>query len=392
MQDIKDKENSEVSKEPIIGKFKPKRKFVSFLSALQGAKVRLLRDSAYIDGEKLSGVLEGSKFKIIICDNGTIDFEIVENTSSTLIDDSMLQRLLDSIDEMSVNGYAQKFIVSSLEFTTEDNQRCYLEVEHQKPIDVLKSIFEEEPKKIEISDKSLSFLDELFGESGEINLSQEDVEIFVESISNSSEPNDNSKGATETYLEESFRKMNEEKIKELKLRIENNEKEILRVKSEISQSESKLKSILEDNGVLETRLDSMSVADELIDWVFNVSEEQKPEDIGLSEDNKKIADKIADIAGLKKDILFKMLTDGFYKIRIAPKENFDSKEFEVDKDIISKISTMDLLGSFTYNKNGQFEYRGELNWHQIVGKMIKKGFIQEPEFDKICKSNSYDSK
>jgi hypothetical protein len=40
---------------------------------------------------------------------------------------------------------------------------------------------------------------------------------------------------------------------------------------------------------------------------------------------------------------------------------------------------------------GQFEYRGTMNWHQIVGKMIRKGFEQEPEFDKICQSNSYDS-
>jgi hypothetical protein len=39
-----------------------------------------------------------------------------------------------------------------------------------------------------------------------------------------------------------------------------------------------------------------------------------------------------------------------------------------------------------------FEYRGKLNWHQLVGKMIRNGFEQEPEFDKLCNSNSYDSK
>ena len=33
-----------------------------------------------------------------------------------------------------------------------------------------------------------------------------------------------------------------------------------------------------------------------------------------------------------------------------------------------------------------------MNWHQLVGKMIRNGFEQEPEFDKLCQSNSYESK
>lgn len=398
-------------KEKVIGKFKPKRKFISFLSALKGAKVRLLRDSAYIDGKQLSGVLEGAKFKITICDEGTINFEVVDNESlTTNIDQSMLQRLINSIDENDVTGYAQKFVVSNLEFKDEDGSRCYLEVEHQKPIDrfasILDSFKEEEPVDKTLSDRGFSILDSLFssesdeelerefeGEDISIIDSEEDAEIFVESISNSSEPNDNLKESTETYLEESFRKMNEEKIKELKGRIENNQKEIHRVKSEIKQSESKLKKITENTSILETRLDTMSGNEEPNGWVFNVSEEQKPEDIGLSEENRNIADKIADIVGLKKDILFNMLTEGFYKIRIAPKDNFNSTDFEIDKNIIMNLTSIDLSTDFkSSNVNGELEYRGGLNWHQIVSKMIKKGFEQKPEFDKFCNSNSYDSK
>jgi hypothetical protein len=51
-----------------------------------------------------------------------------------------------------------------------------------------------------------------------------------------------------------------------------------------------------------------------------------------------------------------------------------------------------LEAKVTMTEPGQFEYRGSMTWHQIVGKMIRKGFEQEPEFDKICQSNSYDSK
>lgn len=399
------------TKEVKIGKFTPKRKFISFVSAVQGARVRFFRETAYIDGKQLSGVLEGAKFKITICDEGTIDFEVVENNSlTTNIDDSMLERLISSIDDTDVTGYAQKFIVHNLEFKDEEGSRCYLEVEHQKPIDrfasILEALEEETVTDTTLSDRGLSILDVLFsseseeelerefeGENVEVIKTEEDAEIFVENITNAPAPNEKLKTATESYLEASFRKMNEDKINELKNRIDTNKKEISRVRSEIKQSESKLDKMIEDTGVLETRLESMYGNEDPIGFVFNVSEEQKPEDIGLSEENRQIADKIADIVGLKKDVLFNMLTEGFYKIRIAPKDNFDSKEFEISGEVLERLTSIDLMGKFKRTETvGEFEYRGEMNWHQLVSKMIKKGFEQEPEFDKLCLSNSYDSK
>ena len=62
-------------KEIIIGDYKPKRKFLNFVSAVNGAKIRYIRDIAFVKGEKLSGMLEGAIFKITICDEGTIKFE-----------------------------------------------------------------------------------------------------------------------------------------------------------------------------------------------------------------------------------------------------------------------------------------------------------------------------
>ena len=69
---------TEEVKEIIIGDLKPKRKFLSFVSAVNGAKVRFIRDIAFVKGEKLSGTLEGIIFKITICDEGTIKFEEVD--------------------------------------------------------------------------------------------------------------------------------------------------------------------------------------------------------------------------------------------------------------------------------------------------------------------------
>jgi len=382
-------------KQPVIGEFKPKRKFLNFVSAVNGARIRFIRDIAFVKGEKLSGTLEGIVFKITICDEGTINFEEVD---TTVTDAAQRKRLIDDIDSTDVTGYAQKFVVAGIQFADVNGDLCYLEVEEKKPIDKLKSLFdvEETPS---LSNKGMSFLDDLLSGSNEVEtleLSEKDAEIFVEAIENPASPNEKLIKASESYLEQQFRKMNEDKINELKKRIEDAEKESARLRREISMNETKLKKQTEDLGVLETRLDSFNANDESLGYVFFVSEEQKPEEIGLTEENRAMADKIADIVGLKKDVLFKMLTEGHYKIRIAEKSDMTAEKVKVTNEVLEKMKSLvngdsSLEAKVTMAEPGQFEYRGSMTWHQIVGKMIRKGFEQEPEFDKICQSNSYDS-
>lgn len=403
-EDIQNQETEEVRKEPLIGEFKPKRKFLNFVSAVNGARIRFIRDVAFLKGEKLSGVLEGAIFKITICDEGTINIEEQEGTN--LSDKAMLQRLLNEIDEMDVTGYAQKFIVGSLEFADVKGDRCYLEVEHQKPIDKLKSLFDED-EKVEVSEKSLSLLDDLFGSSDEEewdedhalsevmnsmldDLSEEDIKTIVEEVENPSEPNEKLKVAAESYMEQQFRKMNEAKIIELEYRIEETQKEIIRYKNEAKQAEKKAEEKAESLGVLETRLETMKPGDEPNGYVFCVSEEIKDME-ELDENESKVAAKIADIMKLKKDVLVKMLTEGYYKIKIAKSDDITNQDFELDKEIYNKIMTLDIDGKMLLT-DSEFQYRGKLNWHQLVAKMIKSGFTQDEEFDKLCNSNSYESK
>lgn len=73
-----------------------------------------------------------------------------------------------------------------------------------------------------------------------------------------------------------------------------------------------------------------------------------------------------------------------------------AEKVKVTNEILEKIKSLvngdtSLEAKVTMTEPGQFEYRGSMTWHQIVGKMIRKGFEQEPEFDKLCQSNSYDS-
>jgi hypothetical protein len=401
-------EEVEELKEIIIGEFKPKRKFLSFVSAVNGAKIRYIRDIAFLKGEKLSGMLEGAIFKITICDEGTIKFEEQEGTN--LSDASMIQRLIDEIDATDVTGYAQKFVVANLEFADIDGKRCYLEVENEKPIDKLRSIFEEEDKKMEeikeLSDKGLSVLDMLFGDSDEDETTDEVVEEEVLVVQ---EPVEAQESVAISFMEESFRKMNEDKVNELKSRIEDHQKEISKFKMDVKQAESKITENKEKLRILETRLDTMQPNEPSNGYVFFVSE-QKKHDTGLDESTRHIADKIADIMKLKKEVLFDMLTEGYHVIKIAKKASDYSNSYldkntseiseeeleQYKKDFVelstikSSIKTIDIDGKFDLNDEGDITYRGTLNWHQLVAKMIKKGFEQDPDFDKAAGSNSYE--
>lgn len=373
---IVDKEETEVEvKEPVIGEFKPKRKFISFVSAVAGKKIRLIRETAFIKGESLSGTLEGAKFKVTICDEGTIDFSEVEGTN--LSDTAMRQRLIDDIDAIDVTGYAQKFIVAGLEFEDQDGYRCFLEVDYVKPYDKLMALFAEEADKSEVeetpelSEKGLNFLDMLL--SGD----DAEVEPVAEPVKE------------ETYLEKQFRLMNEGKVNELKDRIEKTEGDIKRYTNEAKHAEANATKACDDLEILETRLESLVPNATPNGYVFLVSDEQT-NDITLDDNSKQLVDKISSLLKINKEKLVKHLTDGYYKISIAKKDNFEDKK--VTREIYQLIQSVDLLGNFSATGDGEFEYRGKLNWHQLTAKMLKKGFEQEPEFDKVAGSNSYEVK
>ena len=376
------KENIEVVTEvkPVnLGEFKSKRKFLSFISGVNGARVRFNRDIAFLKGEKLSGMLEGAIFKITICDEGTLNFEEVD---TKLSDAPMRQRLIDDIDSMDVTGYTQKYVVVGLEFADVDGNRCYLEVEEAKPIDKLRLLFGDDEEvtpseKTEISERGLSILDQLFGSNEEEDNSDDEYLLRKsgEGRDFDEEEVEEVKESKLSYMEEQFRKMNEDKITELKSRIEDAQRDIRKYESDIKNAETNKKKVTDSLGVLETRLETLTPGDEPNGYVFFVSEQKKNIE-GLNDDETKISGKIADLMNLKKDVLVKHLTEGFYKIKIAKKDDFKTKLDKVDKDILEKIDTIDVTGKLSMSDTNELEYRGELNWHQLVSKMLRKGFEQ----------------
>lgn len=378
--------NSDLEVKEKTGKFKPNKKFISFVSSTS-SRVRFIRDTAFVDGSKLSGILDGTRFKITIFTDGTIDFKEVDTNKS---DEPMIQRIIEDICDRNVTGYAEKFVVSNLEFRDVDNNLCYLEVEHQKPIEKLASLFQESEKRL--SEKGSSVLDLLLSDE---DLDSDDIDDIESENSDRDQDKQvqleekvTTQKSTLSHLEESFNKMNEAKIIELKDRISLKKEEISRLKLDIENSKSSIEKVKDDISVLETRLENLISNPEPNGYVFNVSEKIKS-DIEIDDKTKEIVDKISEKISLKKELLLELLKGGDHIIKIAKKDDIESEPKDIDKEAISKIKDLNLFGSVTMTGNGVFKFRGELNWHQLVDKMIKYGFEQNEDFDKLCGSNSY---
>ncbi len=371
----------------IVGEFKPKKKFLSFISTGRGSRVRLNREVAFIKGEKLSGILNGSVFKITIhAETGTIDFEESKNTN--LSDSGMRQRLLDDIESRLVVGYTNKYVISGLDFEDEEGNLCYLEVDETKPFDRLRGLFEDdEVAPVEVSKRGLDFLSDLLGDDEDEEPDVLEAEAAIEEVVETIEVVVEKPALS--FLEQQFKDMNDAKVLELTSRINDSKADIAKYEKEIKFAEGNRDKVMKSMGVLETRLETLTPGDEPNGYVFFVSDKQD-NGIELNDDTKAVATKIAKLMNLKVDVLLENLTEGFFKIKIATKDTYSVEN--INQEIYAKIANIGLRGEFSVVADGELQYTGDLNWHQLVSKMLRNGFEQDAEFEKNAGSNSYKSK
>lgn len=371
----------------IVGEFKPKKKFLSFISTGRGSRVRLNREVAFIKGEKLSGILNGSVFKITIhAETGTIDFEESKNTN--LSDSGMRQRLLDDIESRLVVGYTNKYVISGLDFEDEEGNLCYLEVDETKPFDRLRGLFEDdEVAPVEVSKRGLDFLSDLLGDDEDEEPDVLEAEAAIEEVVETIEVVVEKPALS--FLEQQFKDMNDAKVLELTSRINDSKADIAKYEKEIKFAEGNRDKVMKSMGVLETRLETLTPGDEPNGYVFFVSDKQD-NGIELNDDTKAVATKIAKLMNLKVDVLLENLTEGFFKIKIATKDTYSVEN--INQEIYEKIVNIGLRGEFSIVADGELQYTGDLNWHQLVSKMLRNGFEQDAEFEKNAGSNSYKSK
>jgi hypothetical protein len=168
------------------------------------------------------------------------------------------------------------------------------------------------------------------------------------------------------------------------------EEEIMKYSFQISSIEKNLTESKNDLRVIEGRIDDIQPIEPSNGHYFNVSEKQNETVILEPEIESIIKDKVSKIKGINTEAFMKLFISGEYHIKIAKKNDDGFSLVEDYKDVTSDIlEKLSSLGLSVDDK--KLVYMGEMAWGEIVNKMIKMGFEQNPDFDKLCGSNSYTS-
>lgn len=378
----------EEQQEKVIGKFKPKRKFLNFLQGRKGG-IRVHSNTALLEGKQLSGMLEDVYFKVTICDEGTIDFEEVDTNQTN---DEMIQRFIDDIDSRDVTGYMKKYVVYGIDFKDENGKKMYLEVEEERPIDKLFAIFDEAKETKEdtgsdnsedkgLSQSGLSILDSLFGDDGETETEETETENQKE------EP----MSFAQQMMADAFAEMNREKIEELEGRADKKEQEMKKYEMTYKSAQTSFENTKKELRVLKSRLEDLKPKASPNGIIFYVSPETKSE-LNATDEVKDIVNKISEQLNLKSDVVLTLVTEGYYTIKLVKKDDIkDPENSQIDKEVLIKLKELNTFGKLSMVGNNEFEFRGDLNWHQIVDKLINWGFEQNEEWDELCGSPSYKS-
>ena len=381
--------------EKTTGTFTPSTKFIEFV----GGKgyINFISNQATIEGKYLSGLgMDGINFKLTIYEDGTVDFDEVDATKTT---QEERERLLNVILDKTLTPYRGRTVVSELSFTSvekvkDKNVPLYLSVEYVTPIEKLTSLFDDRLfSPNDISDDAMDnlndllnswFEDEEFAKEVQEMVDEENSEVVEDKIMKHHDTNIN------TQVADSFTKMKEDKLNELKSKKTKREDEIMKYTFQISSIEKNLSEAKNDLRVIEGRIDDLQPIEPSVGYYFNVSEKQNETVILEPEIESIIKDKVSKVKGINLDAFMKLFTSGEYHIKIAKKKDdgFEMVEDykEVSSDVLEKLSSLDLSID-----DKKMVYMGDLPWGEIVNKMIKMGFEQNPDFDKLCGSNSYTS-
>lgn len=374
------------------GTFTPSTKFIEFV----GGKgyINFISNQATIEGKYLSGLgMDDINFKLTIYEDGTVDFDEVDTTKTT---QEERERLLNVILDKTLSPYRKRTVVSELPFLSvekvkDKNVPLYLAVEYTTPIEKLTSLFDDET--IEVSDDAMNNLNDLLNswfEDGEFAkeieemINEENAEVIDDTIMKHHDTNIN------TLVEDSFSKMKLDKLNELKSKKTKREEEIMKYSFQISSIEKNLEEAKNDLRVIEGRIDDIQPIEPPIGYYFNVSEKQNETVILEPEIESIIKDKVSKVKGINVEAFMKLFTSGEYHIKIAKKTDGGFSLVEDFKDVTSDVLEK-LSGLSLSIDDKKLVYVGEMSWGEMVNKMIKIGFEQSPDFDKLCGSNSYTS-
>jgi hypothetical protein len=378
---------SETILEKKSGQFKTEKKFIEFIGAK--GQINFIANEATIEAKYLTGLgLEDVVFKLTIFEDGSVDFEEVDGAQTTA---EQRFRFLQDIEENTLQPFRSKMVIGDLPFqsckeVSGKKINLYLSVDYQKPITNLAKVVESNIQVNEDQTKKLDLLFSLFDEDEVEELAEETIEEKVEV----EEKSDVVTIDWRTNLNGAFEESKSAKIFELENKLESKRFDLGRNLSQISTLQRSVDEIESEIELIKSRLESLKPAKIFNGYYFNVSENLN-EKVDLSpEIEEAIKTKVSKVKGINVDNFMKLFVSAEFEIRLAQK--VDSQFVEVDdmKSLTSEIVALFHESRLKFSlEDGILLYKGDNVWADVVNEMIKLGFGQDAEWDKICGSNSF---
>ena len=372
----------------MIGIYKPKTKFIEFIGAK--GNVNFLSQSATIDIKQLSGMYyEDIKLMFTINEDGTVSLDEIDTNHTT---QEERVRLIQIIEEKTISTFRSRSVINELMFTSIEKVKdktipLYLAVDYEKPINKLGSLLDDE---VQISDDAMDnlndllnswFEDEEFAKEFQEIINEENTLVVEEMKVEEFVQNDDT--VLTSNINDSFSKMKEEKLLELKKKKDKTKMEINKQTFQLSNTQKLLSDLESELKLLEDRIENLQPALESNGLYFSISERQNEQITLDSQTEELIRKTVNKVKSINAEAFMSLFKDGEFHIYISRKNELDFEKItdieKLDKEVLENLSELDLV----FEKD-KFIYIGELTWGDLVNKMNKFGFQQDPEFDLIC--------
>lgn len=364
-----------------VGPFKTKTKFVEFIGG-KGV-VNFLSDEAYITGNQLSGLeMDGIKFKLTICEDFTVDLEEVDTNQTT---PTQRARLVEIIEEKTISSFRGRSVVHELNFESTKKVKdkyvpLYLAVEVSKPIERLADFLD---TTIIPTKNAWDNLELLFADEEDFTESVTDIQEFVETS-----VEDNNVIDTTSFIEDQFKTLKVEKLNELRKNLDKKKSELTKFDYQLESTKQNIENLKSEIKLIEDRIDDIQPIAPPNGYYFNVSERQN-ETITLEPEIERIIkEKVSKVRGINAENFMKLFTDGEFHIKLGEITNEEMTILSDYKSLTESVWSS-LNGLNISIEEDKLIYRGDLTWSQLVNKLIKMGFEENPDFNKMCGSNSY---
>jgi len=393
-----EKETTEEVKEVKIGKFKPSKQILGFVSNVSGTMTNLVSEVAYLTPGKIYGMMSKEiRLKFEVCDDDTMD---ITNVTDVKLDDKQMESILEDVCTGKINNYASKNVFGGVRFENENGELTYAHTTIEKPFDKLKRLANKEKDKP--SEKSLTKMEAFLAKHGklkpkvEVNDKTGEIDLYGEKLPMETEvhlPSPVEEEEVEvapfaSEIDEAFKKMEDEKIIELTNEAEKKNKAMDKISVEIKSRQSNYDKIEKELDLINKRLKGFNRKEEFNGYLFSVSDkvESNKDIANLSDETVKALRKVCETIKVEYDKVYEIVFGSYYKIFLTKETELELEHDKktIEKEIIEKIQSIDPKGKFIM-RDDHIEYIGDVEWHDINSEMEKLGFKTDNKFDDMVR-------